>query len=1142
MKKVPVILLSLVSFFYFTSCENFLNGSDLKEQLQENIIYANADSITINITQKNEYGTLSASSSGSYKVLQSISNEISFEEAKDYQFVNWRIYDKNNLEIDNGNGVLIATPEAPSTTFSVLDSIADGYTIAPHCEFRPYVTDSSPKYQANGVSRDTEIRIAFDRDLDKSLFTYSYEELVALDVCSVNDENYSLNEDCELLTNPDNSIFGYRKGEEYNLKNISITSHEGEKNLAQYFWKCSLEGSVLKIYPKFEIDERYPLDENNKKDIRVTISNVSDNNIKMRYNYIMDFRTNNSTDVKANIVITSDVFGSISPTGGSYNIGDVIDVKFVLDSDKYIFEEGWEQSDNDTLILGETDYDDLSGIYKVKATVVAQCDTFQLKPVCKPISQVIINFETNEGVMSPVGEALYKNSRSYPLSFNPSSEYQFVEWRVYRRGNLLSDEEKDFITIANPENAITTFQMNFSANNTPDPFEVKPYCIERPIVLNTTPINSNAGCYRDEQITVLFDKDMDESSIYFTEKEIPAGKVTINATREGKTDLIYAYADSVSDDEYGNKIYVNKVYKNIEIKNLANQASLNEYFDEPYFESNTKLVIKTARKAISGGKTESMAPPGSTQIVVTVSKEMKCIVDNISVKLATNKKFNYLTNQFIDIDPPQFANSVQPVVKHTRKGTSKTTKTSINTTSAVYSDMTDSLADSLSMYLCFTDNLSGVDTINMYYKRVFNQNYDSVSETVKASPLTCQFSADKKYGYFGKNYDDSTKKGDPDTIDLSKLNNGDGVYEIYFGVKDVNGNEATSQKYYILKDTTKPSVTNKSFNDDNFSFSCTSYEKFCKINAVYKTKTNGAAAVNTPKNTDVVTNGSKNLSISSFTYNSSTAATVNVVFEIEDLAGNKTTTENYSSWTKLSKPTLSKDAYSADTPPQWAIDQLSKRYFEDEYSYVFDRKFYGRKIIVANPGQISPTGYELVLNRESKGTYPTTIEIPIESTLGYKNYEIYSYAIIDGKPYRCETPLKYTYYETTMKWCLIQASGDPNHKYDGNNLGKIIFQYGVVFDNSHKIDDLESSWRKYDNRDGTSVWNKTSENSYNNDTTSTYGDLTCRTIEDSCGSSGKHYAYNIRKYGSDEAANHIFSFVGTLSTTPNLQFTFTKMD
>lgn len=129
-----------------------------------------------------------------------------------------------------------------------------------------------------------------------------------------------------------------------------------------------------------------------------------------------------------------------------------------------------------------------------------------------------------------------------------------------------------------------------------------------------------------------------------------------------------------------------------------------------------------------------------------------------------------------------------------------------------------------------------------------------------------------------------------------------------------------------------------------------------------------------------------------------------------------------------------------------------------------------------------------------------------------------------------------------MVWCLIQASCNPNSANDGNNLSNIIFQYGVVFDNNHYIKDLESSWRKYDNRDGTSVWNKTSEDSYNNDTTSTYGNLTCRTIEDKCGSAGKHYAYNIRKYGSDEAANHIFSFVGTQSTTPNLQFSFTKKD
>ena len=103
--------------------------------------------------------------------------------------------------------------------------------------------------------------------------------------------------------------------------------------------------------------------------------------------------------------------------------------------------------------------------------------------------------------------------------------------------------------------------MNLNAENIPEKFEVRPYCAERPVVLNTTPAGSNAGCYRDEQITVLFDKPMDENSIYFTENEIPAGKEKLYATREGNTEKIYAYADPVEED--GITIYKNKIFGSV---------------------------------------------------------------------------------------------------------------------------------------------------------------------------------------------------------------------------------------------------------------------------------------------------------------------------------------------------------------------------------------------------------------------------------------------------------------------------------------------------------------------------------------------------------------------------------------------------
>lgn len=331
---------------------------------------------------------------------------------------------------------------------------------------------------------------------------------------------------------------------------------------------------------------------------------------------------------------------------------------------------------------------------------------------------------------------------------------------------------------------------------------------------------------------------------------------------------------------------------------------------------------------------------------------MYSVIDGKAVTLASNKKYNYVTNQSTDITLPEFPNSTQPVVKIS-KGDAKT---AIDTESANYDQMVYSLSTKLEMFLCFTDAHSGPDSANMYFKRVYNQNYDKITENESAVSLTCNTSDDGKHKYFGKNLTitNGNPSGDPEEIPISRLNKGDGVYEICFGIKDINGNERRSQTYYVLKDTTKPTLSNSNFNNDNFAYSCNTSEKFCRIKAVYTSTTNGGSPQN--KSEESVISNSKYSLINSYKYttsttvNSQSAATIHATFVVEDLAGNiSTNSASFDSWTKITAaPILLTDADNTGTPDRWMIDCLKERKTSYNDKTRLGYKYHGRYITAEN--------------------------------------------------------------------------------------------------------------------------------------------------------------------------------------------------
>jgi len=372
MKKSLLVCLSLTLVLF--SCKNFLGSSGLKEEIDQKIEEASTPEVTLKISATNSYGTLTGETGGAYKLNKSYA--ISFEDNENYQFVRWCVLNEKDEEIscEETDPIFIETPDQLSTTFKILQQVS-GYKIQPHCELRPVVSIATPQYQLSGVNRDRAIIITFNQNISLSNFRYSDSEKKAL-----TDDN------CELLLDENNSPYGYVKNGVVYFKNVKIrNSNNSSENLLQFFEAPQVNGQILTIQPKKNITERFSLDSSGYKDIEVTVSNINQNGICIYKDYSFTYRASNTTDAQTKVFINaSAVLGTITPAGGTYNVGDSFEVSFT-ENDEYKFVE-WQMLDlsqgNQKISLTNNTYDSDKGIIKALVTILEGDGNITVSPVC----------------------------------------------------------------------------------------------------------------------------------------------------------------------------------------------------------------------------------------------------------------------------------------------------------------------------------------------------------------------------------------------------------------------------------------------------------------------------------------------------------------------------------------------------------------------------------------------------------------------------------------------------------------------------------------------------------------------------------------------------------------------------------------
>ena len=450
----------------------------------------------------------------------------------------------------------------------------------------------------------------------------------------------------------------------------------------------------------------------------------------------------------------------------------------------------------------------------------ANAPTFDLK----------IFSESSETI--PSGNLEKKVGEKFSSICKPFNDYEFIKWQVLHQDSngewipYTTDETEEIISIENLYERETTFSLKKEISG----LLIQPYCVSRPQILSTFPYYEKTGILRDSRITIMFDRDICENSIYYDSEELrkelksagiapedytvvfhkkdpelsDAEKVTaeeLNST--GIFDKLYIFYDAAEpesidsiapenkvygyiacfDNGDGEKIY-RTLYKNIQVTDRNKQNMLSHY-RAPYFERADILVVP----AESG----TLTPAASSQILATVGMG---IYTNYTeegfekpITLAANKKFNYYLNSQTDTTRPDVEFTITD-----SNGTALKPSTTPSFQSLDYKTIQNYsyLGDKkIKLYIKASDLESGMlDYFQISLKKYSSEKYDKILSAMLGNPkktvsvdFTGMIESSKIYG----------TETEPMTVDLASLFptiiDGQGLYELEISVKDINGND-----------------------------------------------------------------------------------------------------------------------------------------------------------------------------------------------------------------------------------------------------------------------------------------------------------------------------------------------------------------
>ncbi|MCR5286119.1 MAG: DUF6273 domain-containing protein [Treponema sp.] len=763
------------------SCNNFLEGSSFKEQLEEDIAYAKAKECRVIIKSDATYGSFLSDGEKTFKL--GYDSPVQFTvKTESYAFKGLEAVSSTNtsqsrsecvqftaLESDDKKGVYKLNVK--------LIKAADDILIRPVCTLLPKISSISPALEANGCNQDSAITIAFNKNMNPESFKDSNGTITGLSITNGDDEDlsayfaepYFASDNKTLVILPLCCL----KDDTDNIDNTKYLLPPDES-------KSSLTIKVNYTFVDVKDEDGLSFTENGT------------------HNYKINKNFNEQEEVTVIVQNPDSSYGSFLSAGEkSCVVGFGFDIEFTLNTESYNFGGFEAVSKNDTS-LSRAEYvayeneqnDEKNGVYKAKVRVLKAASDILIRPKCTLIENAEVTITKSEkgtDTISPADGTKVQSfiERSYSVSFSPDEDYEFIRWELYDIKTDAAITNGTYVTLKDPTQSSTTYEVT-QIPDTAIELALRPIVTRRPQILSGTPAYSNAGSLKDSTIQVIFNHDMSEDSIYYTKDEISSLK----------SNRITNFLTTVNDKTYGYTDSDGEVhFKNIVIKDNRTNGNLLGYFSAPSFETSKILSIPVNK---------SLDFPSYTQIYVCIEKEFFFEEDSVQVTLSSYKDWVYWVTDETDTSAPVLIKKDGSDFTVSKESSSSAweSKTSDNCVEANIPSFNFIKNNKIYLKMALQDTGSGpASTFNMTLTKKMNSSYKT-SDTSYTHTLS----------YTGVSGTIAYYDGEIDLNSFVDESAGqtfeEGVYGATFEFTDQSGNSivypSDSKAFYFAYDNTAP--------------------------------------------------------------------------------------------------------------------------------------------------------------------------------------------------------------------------------------------------------------------------------------------------------------------------------------------------
>lgn len=311
-----------------TSCENFLNGEDIKDKIVEEIEIANTNPTTFYVEADEGSGTVNPSQ---LRLKKNETFDVMFRPAESWQFIKWEVVDRETKE--PVSDIIKFENETALETKGKLLNPKENLEIHPKAMLLPAVTDVIPS-SASSIPSNQPIIITFNMPME--------------------DEGVI----------PENSIF--------NFGNINIT--DNGNSISQLFQKPVFDSSktVLTIRPNASALKNY-INEQNKENIDVKVSLSESIRVEIEeesLSLVQNEKSNFIVRYNKTVETTAPVDYGFFVTAKNISLNDVASFdenkKFLLNTNLTTDEDILKNRNNGTVYIYGKYFDEDSGVGKIR--------------------------------------------------------------------------------------------------------------------------------------------------------------------------------------------------------------------------------------------------------------------------------------------------------------------------------------------------------------------------------------------------------------------------------------------------------------------------------------------------------------------------------------------------------------------------------------------------------------------------------------------------------------------------------------------------------------------------------------------------------------------------------------------------------